>query len=275
MNQLDTATVFQTPRGTIACRPGIDLKSILHLSTHGGFMASDFAIMQSRIHPQDTVLDIGANIGAFTVALATSARSVHAFEPIPTNADQLEKNIRLNHLTNVVVHRVGLADAAGRLYAQQTQDAGEIFLTQKEGGLVVPVQTLDALFATEKISCIKIDVEGMEERVLHGGAQVIRNSRPSIFFEVQKDHMRVYDATLRGLARTMSGYAFFFNLTTAQNGEYVLGRLPWLGVLRFASGTLNVLGVPNEKVDFAYTGQFQTLLRLVLRKIKNRLQAIL
>ncbi len=117
---------------------------------------------------------------------------------------------------------------------------------------------------------MKIDVEGMEAKVLTGGQKLIEKSRPVIFFEVQKGNMGAYGVSFATLAHFFPRYAFFFNLHLPQDGVYTLGRLPWLGFLRFASGTMNVLAVPKEySKPFAYNGRAMTTLILIQRKCRN------
>jgi FkbM family methyltransferase len=60
------------------------------------------------VRPTDTVLDIGANIGAITIPLAAIAHKVYAVEPVGLFVSQLEKNIKLNHLHNVTVLSIGM-----------------------------------------------------------------------------------------------------------------------------------------------------------------------
>lgn len=59
-----------------------------------------------NIRPTDTVVDIGANIGAMTIPFAKKAKQVFAVEPVYFH--ELEDNIKLNGLTNVNIHRVAI-----------------------------------------------------------------------------------------------------------------------------------------------------------------------
>jgi FkbM family methyltransferase len=271
----ETLVAFTTPFGVLACRPSLDGKAIKHLEAHGVFMESDFALMRAFVSPNDVIIDVGANLGAFAIPLALFARTVHAFEPIPETADHLEYNIAQNSRTNIVVHRVGLSDVPGVLYPHRTADSGSTSLTEiKEKSdrpdETIHVTTLDELFSTEKISFMKIDVEGMEERVLRGAQKFIAHSRPVIFFEVQKGNMSAFAVSFKALTNLFPKYDFYFNLHVPQDGTYVLGKLPWLGFLAYASGTQNALAVPKEYTKpFVYKSLFETVAILVTRKIRN------
>ena len=60
------------------------------------------------LRPEDNFLDVGANIGVYTVLASSvvTAGELHAFEPSPLALERLEESVRLNRLTNVQVHRV-------------------------------------------------------------------------------------------------------------------------------------------------------------------------
>jgi FkbM family methyltransferase len=149
----------------------------------------------TRVTPEEAVLDIGANIGFYSV-IAAGARSscvsgaVHAFEPNPRIFAELERNLALNHFTNAHAHCQAVGDNVSEttLYVQEnaitysslrrTQD----FLTQ---AIRVPVTTLDA-YAREKklkLGLIKLDVEGAELLALRGARQVLERDRPTVLYE--------------------------------------------------------------------------------------------
>ncbi|MEI7720139.1 MAG: FkbM family methyltransferase [bacterium] len=270
----DTNVVtFTTTYGSITTRRDRDAKIVAHLTQHPSFFESDFAVMRAFVTKDDEVFDIGANIGCVTLSLARYARRVHAFEPIPATADLLEYNIAQNHLSNVVVNRMGLSDSPGQLHACFSEDAGQISLETSGEGESVPVSTLDAYAASIRVGFIKLDVEGMEAQVLAGGQACITTSRPIIFFEAHTGNKQQH-TSFKKFYQLLPAYSFFFNLYETQDGRYQLGKLPGLGILRFASGTLNVLAVPNEKIHFSYVGTAQTLLFLSVRKIKNKLRLL-
>lgn len=156
------------------------------------------------------VLDIGCNLGSFTIPLAkqfVDARFV-AFEPQRVVHQQFITNVFLNSLTNVDCHNVGLAEKSMRLMggSPNYNNCGNI------GGLTLnfaieqrrsetltgqfsrwdyittyDVKTLDE-FNIREIDLIKIDVEGMELNVLLGAKQTLEeNNYPPIIFECWQD----------------------------------------------------------------------------------------
>lgn len=267
--------VFKTPYGVISCRPVLDGKAIQHFKTHTTYMESDLMLMASFIEPKDEIIDVGANLGAFSIPLSKFAQRVHAFEAIPETADHLEYNISQNSITNIVVHRSGLSDRGGVLYSHRVPDSGSTSLTDVQEysdapNVEIPVTTIDALYKGTRISFIKIDVEGMEEKVLRGAQEVISESQPVVFFEIQKGNMGAFGVSFNALARFFDGYRFYFNLHIPQDGTYILGRLPWLGLLKFSSGTQNVIAVPrNYSRPIVSKGIIETMSTLTIRKIRN------
>ncbi len=141
--------------------------------------------------PGDTCLDIGANVGAITVAMADAvgpSGKVYAFEPGPGIFDRLRRNIGLNPGLEKIVDMVnlGVSDRSGILYWNESVVwPGNASLLSPDG-IEVNVVTIDEYFAAVDMSglkFVKIDVEGMEYEVLKGGAETWGKYAPVIYFE--------------------------------------------------------------------------------------------
>ncbi|HWH13666.1 MAG TPA: FkbM family methyltransferase [Miltoncostaeaceae bacterium] len=141
------------------------------------------------LRPGDLVVDVGANVGFFTLLAAAAVGPggrVHALEPIPANAEVLERNLALNGLRNVAVRRAAAGDHEGEIrLGLDHPDPGERGVSghYTEGGareaIAVPVVTLDALLAGgPPARLVKIDVEGAEPRVLAGMARTLGDRPP-------------------------------------------------------------------------------------------------
>ena len=144
-----------------------------------------------RTLPEPVVLDIGANIGNHTLAFATVAARVHAFEPIPRIHALLCRNVEQNSLTNVRLHALALSDSEGEATIHMVQSGNfgaSSFDKRSEGTEAVTVQRRrgDALLAelgVDRVDFIKIDVEAHEVFVLRGLMQTLRQQRPVITME--------------------------------------------------------------------------------------------
>ena len=135
-------------------------------------------------------IDIGANVGALTLVMAKVVGpngKVFAFEPSPLTFERLVYNIKLNpEFRNVIrSYNIGLSDVEETLYWRaSTRNMGNGSLLESSG-IPVPVKALDTVIpqSIPSIDFIKIDVEGMEYEVIHGGIETIKRYKPVICFE--------------------------------------------------------------------------------------------
>ena len=137
----------------------------------------DMAFMVHFLRPDETLFDIGANIGSYALLAASAARArVVAFEPHPRTAAFLERNIAHNRLGGqIVVRRVALSNRTGSGALTDTLDTMNHLTSgaQPGGSTAVVLATLDGEAARQRPAMLKIDVEGHEEMVLAGGAAAL------------------------------------------------------------------------------------------------------
>jgi FkbM family methyltransferase len=146
-------------------------------------------------------IDVGANIGVHTLSMARLAypASVLAAEPNPSVCVRLTANLALNSVTNVIVRQVALSNEEGlrtlylpadsSIQACASLQPNDRFLHDRTS-IQVRTMTVDALVAATKlrdVGLIKIDVEGIEPRVLAGAANLLRRDRPALIFEFTRD----------------------------------------------------------------------------------------
>jgi FkbM family methyltransferase len=197
--------------------------------------------MVQFVSPDTIVLDIGANIGAYAIPLAKTFPhvKVHAFEPNPYALGRLKRNIAINGIDNVTVYQAaaGAAPATRVLYAFDSGDAGlSSFIEPKQKGKkyeTVPVEILvvDNVFrgVPERISAIKVDVQGYEVEVLEGSRNVITTHRPCILFEHEDsnfedpDSARKVKERLRGFFLEMRYDVFYIT----RYDPYMLFPVDW------------------------------------------------
>lgn len=149
-------------------------------------------IIKSELFRGATFLDIGANMGYYSILAAKIVGKngkVYSFEPYQPNINLIFLNSRLNKVDNIFLYPFALADkrAAFVVYTVDT-NAG---LLEYSGGLedfssrdIVYSATLDELLAgVDQIDIIKIDVEGFEYKALSGGINLLKKHNPIIFSE--------------------------------------------------------------------------------------------
>lgn len=176
------------------------------LHAHGEFSESEVALWRSLLEPEWIAVDVGANIGAHTVALARMVERVVAFEPLTYLHYMLCGSLALNGITNVQAFNLALGKEPGRMmipYIDYTQSqAFGGWAPGFEGGRQAPVAPLDDILPCADF--LKVDVEGMELEVLQGAENLINDSRPVLYVEAnpgpkQKpliDFLRAHDYAL-------------------------------------------------------------------------------
>ncbi|MBQ9479069.1 MAG: FkbM family methyltransferase, partial [Selenomonadaceae bacterium] len=137
--------------------------------------------------PGSVVVDVGANIGNHTLFFANelNAAKIIAFEPIASTFKILNFNIRLNRLDDrVELRNEGLSNRQGRaaVGVYNPNNTGGTVLNEEGNDGDISVMTLDAL-NLQSIALLKIDVEGMEMKVLEGALETIKRTRPIVFVE--------------------------------------------------------------------------------------------
>jgi len=133
-----------------------------------------------------TVLDVGANIGNHTLYFASVCQAAKciSFEPNPHPAAILRRNVELNALHNVEFRQCAISDLPGALSFGR-YSAKNIGATSYEDDITgaIPAHPVDDLI-NEAVHFIKIDVEGMAIRVLHGARRTLSTCRPGLMIEL-------------------------------------------------------------------------------------------
>lgn len=153
-------------------------------------------VFKKYIQKGDTVLDIGANIGyhsLYCAALLNNTGKVYSFEPIPRLAKQLESSVKINNFSNIQICNFGLAESDQDkkvLYLRDENIGGSslfryenIELVKVMGTTEVALKKLDNFLPHEKVSLIKIDVEGYEYEALRGAHELLSKCHPYILME--------------------------------------------------------------------------------------------
>ena len=151
---------------------------------YAGFMEyEDMIFLLHALHPTETFVDVGANIGAYTILASKVVKSNSiAFEPLATTVERLEDQIQINRINAAVdIRNMGVGDKEGSLFFTNNNDtvnkvslAGEV-----ENTTMVKVSTLDTELAKVNKYFFKIDVEGFEYNVIEGASELLSNNNVS------------------------------------------------------------------------------------------------
>lgn len=216
----------------------------------GLYEAAYLKLLPVFVRPGSDVVDVGANVGAYTLVLARlvgAGGRVFAFEPLPTAADILTHTCQ--RVDNVAIVREALADGE--------HTAMELRVPRLPGGVPepslaaadpapwaasgldtwqvfrVPVRRLDDhLAGFRDVSFIKVDVEGQEAAFLAGAAETIRRFRPVV--QLESSGLSAHAGAIEGWR-----HAARYVLLNLRHGRLeVASAETWLG--------LNVYGLPEE-----------------------------
>ena len=155
--------------------------SLVHAGCFEPFLTE---LVANELRPGDTVLDLGAHIGYYTLLFARlvgPGGRVVALEPDPDNFALLERNVALNGYRNISAYNLAAAEGPGRRALYKSADnAGDHRLHAAEAGRsAVPVDAVavDDLFRDRgNIGFVKMDVQGSEGSALEGMAGLLARS---------------------------------------------------------------------------------------------------
>lgn len=181
----------------------------------------------------DVCIDIGANVGYFTLLMASKARlgEVHSFEPIPICYHLLNCSIRLNNFTNMIINNCAVGELNGESVFYISTDSA--FSSLKNPNMVgdsrsisVPVVSIDKYVFSRrnvnKVDFIKIDVEGAEMQVINGATSLLRdvNRRPRlIMLELVEEHLKRFSHKASEVIALLRNYGY--NAEILRNGKLV------------------------------------------------------
>jgi FkbM family methyltransferase len=222
---------FRTPDGTPYVSPARNFSSlVVYLQNHrDGKIA---AFMRRRLKPGAVFVDVGANIGVYTVPasrLVGHGGSVIAIEAHPKICGYLQRNVAMNRLHNVSVVNVAVGDRPGTL-TMQYDEANPGKTRVSSDGIRVTLTTIDALLEArgiEQIDYLKVDVEGYEYKALKGAVATIKRS-PGIV--VQVEHIarlaQHYGDSIDDVADLLRALGLRPHVATSGGAKAVEGRLP-------------------------------------------------
>jgi FkbM family methyltransferase len=187
------------------------------------------------MRPGDVFVDVGANIGVYTVLCALRGARVLAFEPNADARSLLVANVTLNAIDDrVEVSSFALADFSGTSsFTTELEEGNHLARESDVAGQSVEVRELDRLpLPPGDVTLIKVDAEGFDEAVLRGASATIVTHRPVLLIETWAGGHSIR----RFLAKL--GYRFF------------LYRSSLVAVDNEFSEDANLIAVHSERVDW-------------------------
>ena len=192
---------------------------------YGCYEKQSVTRLAKELRSGGTFLDLGANLGLFSIDLATNSKvSVIAFEPNQVTATLLRKSVTLNNLENSIhIKEVAVADQNGRLeFKDNSENAGDSALLQegnkKKAGSIYTVDVIaldddveiqSKLAKMPPIKAIKIDIQGAEVKALKGMQNTIKTNRPALLIEVSEGSLHEFSTTKQELLSLLDDYGYF------------------------------------------------------------------
>jgi len=164
----------------------LDRKDSLRLSIKKVYEPLETEIVENEVKPGDFVLDIGANIGYFTLIFARFVGDngkVFAFEPEPITFKLLEKNIQINNYKNVILEQKAVSDKRGKLklyISEENNGDHRIYESvEKRNSIEIESVYIDGYLSNQyinKIKFIKMDIQGAEGLAIQGMKKLLETN---------------------------------------------------------------------------------------------------
>jgi FkbM family methyltransferase len=187
------------------------------------FETRERRFVSAFLRPGDVFVDIGANIGLFSLIAANrvgDSGMVYAFEPARKTFHRLHENVKLNNFCNVQCFQLALSDEFGEFPFYASEDGFDAW-----NSIAHPIEGKS--FSREFVQCMtwdhfarlhhligevtmmKIDVEGWETRVLSGGYEVLcRGDAPLLQIEFTEEAAASAGSSCKDLYRTLEGFGY-------------------------------------------------------------------
>jgi FkbM family methyltransferase len=189
--------------------------------------------MLEKVKESQTVFDIGANIGYYSIQFARLTKGkVFSFEPIANQYSLLSRNIEVNHILNDIAEKIAISDSneIKRFYLSENEETGT-------SSVEIPTNTFEDVLCTtlddyckkngiESIDLIKIDVEGHELKVLRGMDRLLSGGKiKNIFIEIHTASLNSASSSPEELCSLLQSNDYYpHSIKTGEIEDYQIGN---------------------------------------------------
>lgn len=206
-----------------------------------------FELYKKYIRPDSTAVDIGANVGIHSLVMGVlcgNEGKVYSFEPSKAIFRRLLENVQYNRLDNIIPINKAIGNEKGGIGFDDHSQNANIGTSHVNRSLTthVPISTLDIeIPETNKISLLKIDVEGFEIDVLKGAANILSNHHPVIVLEFNPQDYSMSEI-LKNIPYEVNVYVIRDNLYARSESVVQANRL-----LNTPQKECNLIILPTDK----------------------------
>ena len=208
---------YKTPVSRKVKRNGInyklDISDIIDWYIYYGFRELSKELLLANIKENDTVIDVGANVGEISLRAANIVGNkkgiVYSFEPDHINFNRFLNNIKINAVKNITPINKGLGNVDGvfSLSVVDENNRGMNRIVESNESLntsKIEVITLDNYIKLKNITrvdLIKIDTEGFEMNVIKGAKDLLKRFRPILFIELDEKNLIAQNSSPKELIK--------------------------------------------------------------------------
>ena len=237
--------------GILSTRPGKAAFEFAYLAYKTLLEAGEADLLHVHVAKGGTVIDVGANIGFFTLKFARWVGAdghVFAIEPEQDNFDRLSHRVNRRGVSSrVLMIRAAAAEKSGelKLAVNPTNPADHRL---SDDGIAVRAITIDDLCASAgwpAVCLIKIDVQGAEDRVVAGALETLKRFSPALYIEIEEPRVAAAEdgATLIDRLASLDYVAHTFENSGAKR---VTGTAAAMSIVR-ANGYADFLFLKSKK----------------------------
>ncbi len=232
------------------CHPGDHSASAaLYFSGLSDYREMRFIL--DYLRPGDTFIDIGANIGLYTllaVSVVGPSGHVHAFEPADRPARRLQESLALNGISNVTIHRVAASDTAGNAMFDASGDDCTAHIRSdddpNDASQTVKTVRLDDYLPPAAFAMAKLDIEGFEPFAIRGAASMLKQGNPPVLQLEMAGYSERYGVSTPELIDELSALGYDCAYYEAETRTIHPTERPWEVPVQ------NVLAISRQRRDY-------------------------
>jgi FkbM family methyltransferase len=202
------------------------------------------------LQEEDSFLDIGANVGIYTLLAAYKIQSgsIYSFEALPKNYSRLAENLNLNNFQQVKSFAIAVSDSTGSIALNLAEGDSMPFITTTttDNSIIVPTNTLDNCLQDQEVNNLtlaKIDIEGAEILAFKGATSLLKQQRPYVWILEINDTVNHFGHQKKDVVNFLQDYGYgLYSYNAKTNEVYTVN-------LEEKTGK-NVLAIADSAIEF-------------------------